>query len=821
MAHVSKEALWRLAAGEAGEVEAERLAHHALACQSCRVLAAGHLTGMAERAKRGGPLKALAELTRLESEKVVESLLARAEWSAFRRLTRKAQKDRVIRSRACHSWAFLEVLLAALLAASTREESEFLASLASLAVQGMDARNYPAAIKNDFLGSVWTELGNSRRRGAEWHHADAALKRAEQYLAEGTGNPQPKARALSIVASLRHDQGHLSEALGFLEQCRQIYETSKDWTLVARTLVQMAYVLVDHEPERALTLLDKASPLIAAEDAGLRWLAATLRTEGLIESDQVARALIAFQRAESLRNAQTTRPDARLRSTFTAARLLEALGHAQEAERLFEDVIAGDLGHENYHVALLDFLYLFGFHVRAGAAEKAVEVSRRALAQLERLELGHDQLRVAWEQLGDAARRQALGSQALTAARDYLWIYWKHPAPEAPVFAQQEGPHKPYVPMPELERSKAVAALLARAVWFEIRALPRRAQQDRVEQSRACHSRAFLQVLLAGLRSARTQAETEFLASLAISAIRGMDSKQYPVPLKNDFLAKVWTEVANTRRIATDWHHAATALRKAEQYLAEGTGNPLSKARALSIAASLREDQGHPSEAVSLLEQCLQIYERNRKWCLVARTLVQMAYVLVDSEPERALPLLDKAAPLIPAEDAALRWLTATLRTEGLIETGQIVPALLAFQWAESLRDAQARPDAKLRSTFTAARLLEALGHPQEAELLFEEVIAGDLDLENYHAAILDFLYLFGFHIRAGSPEKAAEVSRRALVQLELLELGHDQLRAAWTQLRDAAERQTLTSQSLALARSYLRVYWKHPAPKAPDFFSG
>jgi tetratricopeptide (TPR) repeat protein len=486
--------------------------------------------------------------------------------------------------------------------------------------------------------------------------------------------------------------------------------------------VQIAYVLVDHDPERALTLLDKAGPLMRAEDATLRWLAATLRTEGLIESGQVARALLAFQRTESLREAQP-RPDASLRSTFTAARLLEALGRSQEAERLFEEVIAGDLGHENYHVAILDFLYLFGFHVRAGASEKAVEVSRRALAQLERLELGHDQLRVAWEQLGDAARRQALGSQALNAARDYLWIYWKHPAPEAPVFAQQEGPHKTFVPVAELTKTKAVEALLARAAWCEIRALPRRAQQDRVAQSPACRSRAFLQVVLADLRSARTQAETEFLASLAISAIRGMDSKQYPVPLKNDFLAGVWIEVANTRRIATDWHHAAAALRKAEQYLAGGKGNSHPKARALSIAASLGAEQGQLSEAMALLERCHQIYETSKDWHLAAHTLVQMAYVLVDSEPERALTLIDKADPLIPADDAALRWLAATLRTEGLIESGQIVPALLAFQWAESLRAAQTRPDASLRSTFTAARLLELQGRAQEAEMLFEEVI--------------------------------------------------------------------------------------------------
>jgi tetratricopeptide (TPR) repeat protein len=431
MSHVSKETLRRLAAGEAGETEVERLAQHALVCQSCRTLAAGHLADMTALAKREGPLKALVETIRLESEKAVEALLARAEWSTFRGLTRKAQKDRVIQSRACHSWAFLEVLLAELLSASSRDESEFLASLASLAIQGMDAKKYSAALRNDFLGGVWAEVANARRRAAEWQHAAAALRKAEQYLAEGTGNPLPRARVLSVDASLRAEQGHLSEAVALLEQCCRIYETSKNWPLVARTLVQMAYVLVDSEPERGLTLLDKADPLIPAEDATLQWLAETLRTEALIETGQVAQALMTFQRATSLLEAQT-RPNARLRNTFTAARLLEALGRAQEAERLFEAVIAEGLDHEWYRDAFLDLLYLFGFHIRAHSPEKAVEVSRRALAQLDLLELGHDQLRAVWTQLMDAAERQALTSQSLAVARNYLRVYWKHPAPKMP-----------------------------------------------------------------------------------------------------------------------------------------------------------------------------------------------------------------------------------------------------------------------------------------------------------------------------------------------------------------------------------------------------
>jgi tetratricopeptide (TPR) repeat protein len=436
MAHVSKEAFRRLAAGEAGEVEVEKHARHALACPPCRDLVASYLEDMTAHSKREGSLKALVELTAAESEMAVEALVARAEWSTFRGLTPKAQKDRVIQSRACHTSAFLEILLAELRSASSREDSELLASLATLVVQGLDVNRYPVVLKNDLLADIWTEVSNVRRISAEWHHAAAALQRAEQHLAKGTGDPQRKARALSITASLRIEQGHLSEAVALLEQCQQIYEASEDWPLVARTLVQIAYALLDTEPDRGLRLLGKAIPLIPTEDAALRWLAAAIRTECLIESRQISQALRAFQYAESLRSLQS-RPNAKLRSTFTAARLLEALGHTKEAERLFEEVIAEGLEREWYKDAFLDFLYLFGFHIRAGSTEKAIEVCQRALAQLDLLELGHDQLRDVWIQLRDAAGRQELTRQSLATARSYLRVHWKHPAAKAPVLAPE------------------------------------------------------------------------------------------------------------------------------------------------------------------------------------------------------------------------------------------------------------------------------------------------------------------------------------------------------------------------------------------------
>jgi hypothetical protein len=60
----------------------------------------------------------------------------------LRRLTRGAQKERVILSRFCHSPAFLDALLDALRSPQSREESESLANLA-VGAMALDRRLAP------------------------------------------------------------------------------------------------------------------------------------------------------------------------------------------------------------------------------------------------------------------------------------------------------------------------------------------------------------------------------------------------------------------------------------------------------------------------------------------------------------------------------------------------------------------------------------------------------------------------------------------------------------------------------------------------------
>src|SRR5262249_25039525 len=204
-------------------------------------------------------------------------------------------------------------------------------------------------------------------------------------------------------------------------------------------------------------------------------------------------------------------------------------------------------------------------------------------------------------------------------------------------------------------------------------------------------------------------------------------------------------------------------LRRTNEHLTRGSGDPLLTGRARSVAASVSGDQGHRAQAVIILEECLTLYEAKKAWPLVGRTMVQMAHNLVESDPRRALALAEQALPFIPADDSILRWLAESIRAECLIETGEIFQALQAFHLAESLRAGHARADAGMRSNYTAARLLEALGHISEAEQLFDGVIAEAFEREAYREAFLDLLYLFGFHIRQGATEKAVALCNFAI----------------------------------------------------------
>jgi len=385
-----------------------------------------------------------------------------------------------------------------------------------------------------------------------------------------------------------------------------------------------------------------------------------------------------------------------------------------------------------------------------------------------------------------------------------------------------DGPLQLVFDLIDRERQWGVESLAVMAEWAELRRLPsRKSQRDRVRMTKACHTRAFFQLLLGELKEATSWDDAEFLAALALLAVEGMSQRQQIVQATSfDLQAEVWTAVANARRRAAEWKRAHQALANAKRLLKDGTGDPRIEAGFLSISASTLADEGQVSQALEALERCGAIYESLAEWALLARTLIQKAHILEPIEPAKGLVVLDRAVPLIPAEEVYLKLLEGLLRTECLIGISRPGEALHVFRRCSSLLAVTPTARMRIRGAFTSARLLDALGFKHQAERLFEEVVDRDIEHELYKDAFLDLLYLYGAHMKSGDLDKAARICRRTLTDSTLAAVAHDQLRTLWTQLLDAAQHQAISQELLRELRQYLSVHWKHPAATPPTIGS-
>jgi tetratricopeptide (TPR) repeat protein len=367
------------------------------------------------------------------------------------------------------------------------------------------------------------------------------------------------------------------------------------------------------------------------------------------------------------------------------------------------------------------------------------------------------------------------------------------------------------------ERKRGVESLAAVTEWAELRRASRKAQRDRVRMAKTCHTIAFLNLVLGEIQQASSWEEAEFLAGLALLSIEGMSQRQQiTLAYGKDLQAQVWIKIANARRLAAEWKRAHQALSNAERHWKEGTGDPLLEAGLLSIAASTLSDEGKMPQAFEALERCRAIYEGRAEWALLARALVQMANLWVESAPEKGLAALDRAAPWIPAEDSQLRVLAELLRVRLLIDLGKPTEALQVYRRCSRLLIASPSTRIRIRGRFTAAQLLDALGLNQQADRLFNEVVDSNVEHELYKDAFLDLLYLYGRHVRAGNLEKAVRVCRRALTDSSLGAVAHEQLREVWSQLLEAAQAQAVSAEVLKEVRLYLSAHWKNPAVRPP-----
>lgn len=146
------------------------------------------------------------------------------------------------------------------------------------------------------------------------------------------------------------------------------------------------------------------------------------------------------------------------------------------------------------------------------------------------------------------------------------------------------------------------------------------------------------------------------LAQRAVAVAEGLDPMEYGKELVADLRARAFAELANAHRVADDLEAAERMLRRAAEWSARGTQDPLLLARIMRLAAAQRGAQRRFPEALALLDAVFTIYERHGDRSNAGRALISKGlYTGYSNDPETAIQLLYAGLAMVnPASDPTL-----------------------------------------------------------------------------------------------------------------------------------------------------------------------
>jgi tetratricopeptide (TPR) repeat protein len=222
-------------------------------------------------------------------------------------------------------------------------------------------------------------------------------------------------------------------------------------------------------------------------------------------------------------------------------------------------------------------------------------------------------------------------------------------------------------------------------------------------------------------------------------------------------------------------------------------------------------DIGSLDDAENSLLAAKDLFEESGESSMAGKIFAQLAYIWIDANPEKSLRYLREARAIIAPDEIRLITLCEINRTDCLITLGLTKEALLAFSDIARLCEQFTDPFVQLRLRFLEGRLLEVIERYKEADIIFREVIAADLDQRSIKAYFLDLAYLFGSYVRRGDGAGAVGVCNEELAQIDILELGNsaeEPIRDLWEGLKERAERGAIKGNLVERSRKYIRSQW-------------
>jgi tetratricopeptide (TPR) repeat protein len=363
-----------------------------------------------------------------------------------------------------------------------------------------------------------------------------------------------------------------------------------------------------------------------------------------------------------------------------------------------------------------------------------------------------------------------------------------------------------------LEQVDRETTLASAAAVADVRRAQRRTRREAIVKDRGKHHAGFVKGLLSEARSTSSPTEGEEWVGLALVACQQIPPGTIREDHRSDLLAECFAELASARRRSARWIAAREALKQGNENARRGSGNGFVRGLLMAIEGLVEGDCGGLERAEELLSQATRQFIAVGAHGYAARARIQVAYVLLDVAPDRTIEILAEADKMIPESDKRLLMFAESIRIDALITRGLKREAMLRFEALTGLYDQFGDPFVQLRRRFTAARLLEALGRFQEADALFAEVIAADLEQRSNKSYFLDQIYMVGSFTRRGDVSAAVDTCKQAIDALSIMDLDETsdgQMRKLWSSIANKLQRKAITVSVITAARQFIKTQWR------------
>jgi len=298
------------------------------------------------------------------------------------------------------------------------------------------------------------------------------------------------------------------------------------------------------------------------------------------------------------------------------------------------------------------------------------------------------------------------------------------------------------------------------------------------------------------------------LAHLALSLTELLDGDAYGIERIKDFQAGAQINLANAKRIASDFRGARQALQAAAELLKEGTGDPMERINWLFIDASIKTDLGDFEEAEKVLRKAKKLARRLNDRHLQGRIAIKHSNFLGFLDPGESLRLAEEGLALIdkdrePALELTGRHLTAFWANElGQPEEAEAILSTYAYLYR------------RFNDVFWRGRVLNLRANiaRTEDDLLRAEGLFRDLvDLYQEHGFEFDLalaaLDLAEVLTILGRCQEAEEILSAVYPILETWNIHVDVLRA-WLLLRENVQMGHAAGEAFRELAMTLRRKW-------------